>query len=166
MSEAIKYAANLVLFGHDHHGTAHVLTVTRGGKAFPGKQCLPGGHVEPGERGWQTAIREGLEETGYDAGRSGHPLTQVYFDDDPEVVEGRGRYITVAYGRQLPDYGLPAVTLHKGADDVRAAQWVPLSKADLIFDHNEIVRQAKVKLGVTIWPTSPQGIRDMFGDRP
>jgi 8-oxo-dGTP diphosphatase len=54
-----RSAASLAVFRGEE-----VLLVARGGGAFKGLWSLPGGHIEPGERAREAALRETLEETG------------------------------------------------------------------------------------------------------
>jgi len=54
-----KSAASLAVFRGEE-----VLLVARGGGTFKGLWSLPGGHIEPGERAREAALRETLEETG------------------------------------------------------------------------------------------------------
>jgi 8-oxo-dGTP diphosphatase len=54
------YVADVVVFTED----GNVVLIKRGKAPFEGKYALPGGHVEPKEKGIQAAVRELEEETG------------------------------------------------------------------------------------------------------
>jgi 8-oxo-dGTP diphosphatase len=57
-----RCAASLAVFRGDS-----LLLIARGAGAFKGLWSLPGGHIEPGERAREAALRETLEETGVSA---------------------------------------------------------------------------------------------------
>ncbi len=57
-----RCAASLAVFRGDS-----LLLIARGAGALQGLWSLPGGHIEPGERAREAALRETLEETGVSA---------------------------------------------------------------------------------------------------
>jgi 8-oxo-dGTP diphosphatase len=68
-----------------------VLLVARGSGAFKGLWSLPGGHIEPGERAREAALRETLEETGVAAD------APILVDVHEVVLHGDGRVLTAHY---------------------------------------------------------------------
>jgi 8-oxo-dGTP diphosphatase len=96
-----------------------VLLVERGKGALPGTWSLPGGHIEPGERAKDAALREVGEETGIEAEILG--LTDVH---DVLIKSGEGQLtahyvLSVYFGRWIS--GEPVA-----GSDVVTAQFVRL----------------------------------------
>lgn len=98
---------------------AEVLLVQRGKGALRGLWSLPGGHIEPGERARNAALREIREETGIEAELSGLlDIHEVLRND----ADGRlaAHYLLVVFiGRWVS--GEPAA-----GDDAAAARFVPV----------------------------------------
>lgn len=100
-----------------------VLLVERGKGALPGTWSLPGGHIEPGERARDAALREVGEETGVEAEILG--LTDVH-DVLIQSAEGQltAHYVlSVYFGRWIS--GEPVA-----GDDVASARFVRLDSLD------------------------------------
>lgn len=100
-----------------------VLLVERGKGALPGTWSLPGGHIEPGERAREAALREVGEETGIEAEILG--LTDVH-DVLIQSAEGQltAHYVlSVYFGRWIS--GEPVA-----GDDVASARFVRLDDLD------------------------------------
>ena len=118
-----------------------VLLIQR--KIDPFKNCwaIPGGFIEMDETMEQAAHRELQEETGL----TGITLQRVdvfdAVDRDP-----RGRTISVAYtGFVSPEQ---AALLNAG-DDAMDARWYDLNALPKLgFDHPEIIKAAREKLGI------------------
>lgn len=138
-----------------------VLLIQRGQDPFGGQWALPGGFVDMDEAVDTCARREVREETGLECGEL-YPLGVF---DEPER-DPRGRTISVAHwGLAPPDNPEP-----RGADDARAAGWVPLEEAEgLAFDHDRILVSAKAALRdevlhrpfVLDWMTRPFTLREL-----
>lgn len=100
-----------------------VLLVERGKGALPGTWSLPGGHIEPGERAKDAALREVSEETGIEAEILG--LTDVH-DVLIQSAEGQlsAHYVlSVYFGRWVR--GEPVA-----GGDVVTARFVRLDDLD------------------------------------
>ena len=100
-----------------------VLLVERGKGALPGTWSLPGGHIEPGERAKDAALREVGEETGVEAEILG--LTDVH---DVLIKSDEGQLtahyvLSVYFGRWVR--GEPAAD-----GDVVTARFVRLEDLD------------------------------------
>ena len=80
---------------------------------------FPKGHGEPGETPEETAVREIFEETGIRA-----EVDPGYAYSVPSARKGDCRTITFFAGESLEGRKPPV------ADEVRGAEWVPLSTAD------------------------------------
>ncbi len=100
-----------------------VLLVERGKGALPGTWSLPGGHIEPGERAKEAALREVGEETGVEAQILG--LTDVH----DVLIQGADGHLTAHYvlsvyfGRWVR--GEPVA-----GDDVVTARFVALDELE------------------------------------
>ncbi len=153
---SIGYAADAVVFAaiDAQPRPTHVLLIQRDWPPFAGAWALPGGYVERTESGGDAAVRELREETGLDVTRcSLAGVDPVGVWDAPDR-DPRGRVVTVAW-TAVVDRLWPVT----GADDARAAEWVPLRDTSgdpwswstdapiadgrlLAFDHESIVRAA------------------------
>jgi 8-oxo-dGTP diphosphatase len=131
--EAYRFTVDVVVF-YD----GHVLLVERGKAPFQGCKVLPGGHVEPDEKGKAAALRELREETGLDL--DPHALRVVNVYDAPDR-DPRARVISVVFAAHL--HRLPAPL--RAGDDAASAEWVDIEEAlrdRLGFDHNAILADA------------------------
>lgn len=121
---------------------AEVLLVQRGKGAFRGLWSLPGGHIEPGERARDAALREVREETGIEAELGGlldiHEVLRR--DDDGRLA---AHYLLVVFFGHWVG-GEPAAR-----DDAAAARFVPvkavgslpLTEGAASFIHRALQRQ-------------------------
>jgi 8-oxo-dGTP diphosphatase len=131
-----------------------VLLVRRGEHPFKGRWALPGGfvrvgdgHKDLGEDLDAAAARELEEETGLPPGRVYLEQLRAFgrADRDPRM-----RVITVAYYALVrPDL----VPLVRAGGDAAHAEWravASLAQARLAFDHAEIIRAARARIGERI----------------
>lgn len=116
-----------------------VLLIERASGALKGRWSPPGGHIEPGERARDAAVREVREETGVEAGIGGLvDVHEVILRDD----EGRlsAHYLlAVLWGRWLA--GEPAA-----GSDAAAARFVALDGLDaypLTDGAENLIRRAR-----------------------
>jgi bifunctional NMN adenylyltransferase/nudix hydrolase len=140
--EAAPYAPTFITVDAVVVQSGHILLVER--RANPGKGlwALPGGFVNQNERLHDACFRELREETRLKVPvpvlKGSVKRSQVY--DDPHR-SARGRTITHAFYIELePSAELPKV---KGADDAKAAKWIPLSELDpqqMFEDHYFIIQ--------------------------
>lgn len=118
----------------------HILLIKRKNNPFEGYYALPGGFPEMNELLCDAAKRELLEETGL----AGIKLNQLKafdkIDRDP-----RDRNIAIVFWGFTNNENSHIVA----GDDAEKAEWFPLeSLPPLAFDHGEIIRVAKEKLGL------------------
>ena len=130
-----------VIFLKDSKGLfTHILLIKRRNNPFKGHYALPGGFPEMDELLCDTAMRELQEETGL-KGIVLHQLAAFdKIDRDP-----RDRNIAIAF------WGFTTIenSSISAGDDAEKAEWFPLeSLPPLAFDHSEIIRVAKEKLGL------------------
>ena len=97
-----------------------VLMVKRGRPPFAGLWSLPGGHIEPGERTREAAVREVAEETGIAARIDGLADVADAISEAGGMVAAH-YIITVYYGVWLS--GEPCA-----ASDAAEARFVPLAE--------------------------------------
>ena len=115
-----------------------VLLIRRGHPPFKGSYALPGGFVEIGETVEDACRRELREETGVEAGKL--RLLGVYSDPSRDP---RRHTCSVVF---LTRVGRPVA---RAGDDAAAAKWVDdWRKLDLAFDHDRILADAWVMLGL------------------
>lgn len=118
----------------------HILLIKRKNNPFREHYALPGGFPEINELLCDAAGRELIEETGL-TGIELHQLGAFdKIDRDP-----RDRNIAIAF------WGYTTIeNAHISAgDDAEKAEWFPLETLPpLAFDHDEIIRVAKEKLGL------------------
>lgn len=132
-----RAAASAAIFRGDE-----VLVVERGKGALPGLWSLPGGHIEPGERARDAALREVGEETGITAGIMALvDVHDVILRDEHGGL--RAHYVLSVYcGRWLG--GEPAA-----ASDSRDARFIALEEIDglrMTPGAQDIIRRAKARL--------------------
>lgn len=149
MSESLPYSyayphpsvtADCVIFGFDGKAL-HILLVERGLEPFKGMWALPGGFLNPNETIEECARRELQEETRLQIPKDTY-LEQFHVFSRPDR-DPRERVLTVAF------YALVKSSDHvvQGGDDALRAQWFPLEELPpLAFDHQDIIRLAKVRL--------------------
>ncbi len=130
-----------VIFLKDSKGLfTHILLIKRRNNPFKGHYAFPGGFPEMGELLRDAAKRELQEETGL-KGIVLHQLAAFdKIDRDP-----RDRNIAIAF------WGFTTIenSSISAGDDAEKAEWFPLeSLPPLAFDHSEIIRVAKEKLGL------------------
>lgn len=118
----------------------HILLIKRKNNPFKGYYALPGGFPEMDELLCNAAIRELHEETGL----TGVELQQLgafdKIDRDP-----RDRNIAIAFW----GFATNENSRISAGDDAEKAEWFPVeSLPPLAFDHSEIIRVAKKKLGL------------------
>lgn len=104
-------------------GEPRFLVVTA--RKNPGEWVLPKGHVEPGERPEEAALREAREEAGV-VGRATGTAGALRFrsgDEDAEVV-----YFVVERLADAP------------ADEGRAVRWLPFREASALLAHDDARR--------------------------
>jgi 8-oxo-dGTP diphosphatase len=127
-------AADCVVF--DAKG--RVLLIRRGHPPFKGRYALPGGFVDIGETVEDACRRELAEETGLVAGR----LRLVGIYSDPKR-DPRGHTCSAVFLAKV------ARSNPRAGDDAAAAEWVAdWRKADLAFDHAEILTDASKMAGL------------------
>lgn len=119
-------------------GQLSVLLVERANEPFAGQLALPGGFLRARESLEETAARELREETGMDPATL--HLEQVGVYSAPDRDPRDPRVVTCAFLAIAPD--LPPPT---AGSDAKAAHWLPAAtaeRADLAFDHHDILRDA------------------------
>ncbi|RYZ01895.1 MAG: NUDIX domain-containing protein [Myxococcales bacterium] len=121
-----------------------ILLVERGGAPGKGQWALPGGFLDGSERLLNGALRELREETliGASDAELRAALRAVAVFDHPQRSQ-RGRTITHAHYFALPPIAAQPPSV-KGADDARAAQWLPIAELprmteQLFEDHYQII---------------------------
>lgn len=106
----------------EHRGK--ILLITRGKAAGRGQKAMPGGFVEKGERFYEAALREAMEETGLDRETLDDHLAGYHLADNPNRSL-RGRIVSMIYHFAIPDdVDVPAV---KAGDDASDAAWYDFS---------------------------------------
>ena len=124
-----------VVFGLDE-SSLKVLLIERGKEPFKGCWAFPGGFLNMDETAEQCAVRELKEETGLDLLEVKQIGAFSDVDRDP-----RGRVITIAF------YALTTPSKVHGSDDAAQAKWFALNDLpQLTFDHDHILREARMKL--------------------
>ncbi len=130
-----------VIFLNDSKGLfTHILLIKRKNNPFEGHYALPGGFPEIDELLCDAAMRELQEETGL-TGIALHQLGAF----DKIGRDPRDRNIAIAFWGYTT---IENASISAG-DDAEKAEWFPLeSLPPLAFDHSEIIRVAKEKLGL------------------
>lgn len=131
------YVADVVVFTE----SGKIVLIKRGKEPFVGKYALPGGHVEPKEKGIQAAARELEEETGLKIDINDLYLINVYDDYDRDP---RGWYIDAAYVAVIPDEKLTELKAGDDASEVKvfSVEDALTGKVELAFDHRDIILDA------------------------
>ncbi|MFE8925090.1 NUDIX hydrolase [Streptomyces rochei] len=125
-------------------GALHVLLVERGQEPYAGRWALPGGFLLPEESAETAARRELAEETGL-ADVTGLHLEQLRTYSEPDR-DPRMRVVSVAFAALLPHPPEP-----RGGGDASQARWVPYdAAADLAFDHDRILADARDRVGAKL----------------
>ncbi|WP_457454842.1 NUDIX hydrolase [Streptomyces sp. M18.1] len=125
-------------------GALHVLLVERGQEPYAGRWALPGGFLLPEESAETAARRELAEETGL-ADVTGLHLEQLRTYSEPGR-DPRMRVVSVAFAALLPHPPEP-----RGGGDASQARWVPYdAAADLAFDHDRILADARDRVGAKL----------------
>ncbi|MEU6639042.1 NUDIX hydrolase [Streptomyces rochei] len=125
-------------------GALHVLLVERGQEPYAGRWALPGGFLLPEESAETAARRELAEETGL-ADVTGLHLEQLRTYSEPGRAP-RMRVVSVAFAALLPHPPEP-----RGGGDASQARWVPYdAAADLAFDHDRILADARDRVGAKL----------------
>jgi 8-oxo-dGTP diphosphatase len=135
--QTVTLTADLVILTI-RDGELCVLVIERGTEPFAGRLALPGGFLRGDESLDETAARELAEETGVNAEKL--HLEQVGVYSAPDRDPRSPRVVTCAYLAIAPDLPLPSA-----GSDARAAQWLPVARAQrvgLAFDHDEILCDA------------------------
>ncbi|NOU61739.1 NUDIX domain-containing protein [Marinifilum caeruleilacunae] len=118
-----------------------VLLIERANEPFKNKWAFPGGFVDMDEDIEPAAYRELKEETGFENVTLSQFKTYGAVHRDP-----RGRTVSVVYLGQIESNELPLV---KGDDDALKAQWLDVENLpELAFDHDDIMKDLKKKLGL------------------
>ncbi|MBI2085178.1 MAG: NUDIX hydrolase [Candidatus Aenigmarchaeota archaeon] len=110
-----------------------IVLVRRGSQPFKGFWAIPGGHVDYMETVEHAAVREAKEETGLDIRLKW--LVGVY--SDPKRNPDDEHRVAVAFSAEIAGGKL------MGGDDAAEAKLFPigqLSKIELAFDHNKILK--------------------------
>ena len=104
---------------------------------------LPGGAIEPGEKAWECAERETMEETGYRV----HVLRDTELKKEYPFTWDKIPYdcTTYFYKGVLKDKFVPPspvqdVSYNKGA------YWLPLTEAEKAFSYNTEIQEAVLRL--------------------
>lgn len=117
-----------------------VLLIQRKSEFGNGLWALPGGFIDPGERSYEAALRELVEETSFPLPRSVlHQALKGKEEFDHPGRSPRGRLVTTAYYFRMASttVGLPEV---KARDDAKTAKWVdvadlPSMEREFFEDH-------------------------------
>lgn len=110
-----------------------VLLTRRNVAPFKGRWCLPGGHIDEGERAEEAVVREVLEETGLCLPS---PSFLGYFDEIFPCYD----FHAVA----LAFCGIGTGSLQPQEAEVAEMSWIPLHEALLLtlaFNHNTILHR-------------------------
>ena len=101
--------------------------------------ALPKGHIEPGEKGPETAIREVREETGVD-GRLVEKLDDIrywYTRDGARVLKVVSFFLLRYRGGSVRDYQ---------REEVDGAEWIPLEEAPARLAYSGEKKMARAAL--------------------
>ncbi len=132
-----KVGASIALFREDS-----VLLVERSKPPRRGMWSLPGGHVEPGERAADAAVRELAEETGIVAETEGLvDIHDAVIRDEAGTLQAH-YLLAVFFGRWTA--GEPSA-----ASDAGDARFVPFDQLDeypLTPEAKRLISQARIKL--------------------
>jgi bifunctional NMN adenylyltransferase/nudix hydrolase len=128
--------------------SGHILLVTRKKQPGKGLLALPGGHVDPGEKFVDAAVRELKEETRIADEKGEIPPAMLksfirhnhFFDSPHRSLQGR--VVTMAYYYDMP--ARKDMFKVKGDDDAEAAKWYKLGTLDprqFHDDHYHIIQE-------------------------
>ena len=114
-----------------------ILLCKRSHNPFKGKWCIPGGHIENGEKAYNAVIREVKEETELD-------FEGEFFDVFDEILPDMMIHNIVIVYKGISNGQLPDRT-----DEVDEFIWISIDEAirmDLAFRHNEIIHELSRRL--------------------
>ena len=128
-----------VVFGIDSDDVK-ILLIRRAGQPYKGFWALPGGFLNPNESADEGALRELMEETGFNPGA----IEQFHTFSEPGR-DPRERVISIAY------LAITRIGEVKGGDDAKEACWFSIRNIPpLAFDHELVLKKAMYRVGELI----------------